>query len=235
MEVLVREDFQSEDDLVAVLHLRYHARGANMNDIGRRLSSAAKTSGVDWVDFRFARGLSVPRPDLEDAAAPTEPDDPDPVPEPAPVTDELRTFHSSVRDEVSVGPGGLTPLAQLFAEGKDGPVVGRTVAEGFRGFEQDPPRTEAERDEGIDAMLSAARGTVAGKAGAERFVLLFRSWSEPPYTQQWVVLHSFDRKGSLTEVAPIVVDEDGRRSLGQWQSSSAGRFSVLRQTFAQKG
>ena len=163
--------------------------------------------------------------------APPEPDDPSLPPEPAPVTDELQTFHSSVRDEVS----GFTSLPQLRAEGKNGPLVSTTVADGFRGFEQGPPQTVAERDEAVDALLSAARQTVAGKAGAERFVLRFHSWSEPPYTQQWAVLHSFDRSGSITEVAPVVVDGDGRRSLAEWQPASAGRLDVLRQTFASEG
>ena len=68
VQLFAREDFEHQNSPASVLHLRYQARGANMNDINRRLKSAAKSSGVDWTSIHAPRGFSVWRPDLEESA-----------------------------------------------------------------------------------------------------------------------------------------------------------------------
>jgi hypothetical protein len=63
----------------AVIHLRYRARGANLNDMPRRLAAAASASKVAYEIVQEPRGFAIRRPELEEDHPPparAEPTDP---------------------------------------------------------------------------------------------------------------------------------------------------------------
>jgi len=71
--------FMHEGRPGAVIHMRYRARGANMNDMPRRLAAAAKAADVEYEVLHEPRGFSVKRPELEQDVPPratTEPTEP---------------------------------------------------------------------------------------------------------------------------------------------------------------
>jgi hypothetical protein len=59
------ENFTHDGRPAAVIHMRYRARGANMNDMPGRLQTAAKAAGVEYEVIQEPKGFSVKRPELE--------------------------------------------------------------------------------------------------------------------------------------------------------------------------
>jgi hypothetical protein len=79
LEAELVESYTHEGQPAAIIHVRYRARGANMNDVPRRLEAAASAANVELRVLHEPVGFSIKRPDLEQshpAPEPTQPTEP---------------------------------------------------------------------------------------------------------------------------------------------------------------
>jgi hypothetical protein len=200
--------FPHEVGVGAVLHVVYEARGANRNDMPKRLARATAVSGVEPVTVKDVVGLIVKvERSIETDAVHTE----------TPI--EFEALLRTATEEAEKNPGAGT---RLFLD-RERPVR----------FAAGPGRTNPGSTESRDVLITemldeAARHFRLHSSPASCNALVFLSYlgADP-----LVVLHAWDSQHSVTQQAPVkqpLPQAHADWQVGDWVTvDDGGRFDGL--------